>query len=253
MNAAPQLKLLVVSRIKRKNSRINTTDKNCFVISCRIKGKSLFLYNNKTTSVKPGDILYIPEGSDYKQETESEEVIYIHFDSYSQLPKNIKIFSPSDCGTICNLFNKCYKEYAEKEKNYQYRCMSILYEILAYMELNENDCTTVENHRLASALNFMNLHMYSVGFSIELLCRKCGISRTYFNLLFKEKFNVTPVSYINKSRIDKAKILLDSGDYRNDEISSLCGFDEIKYFYAVFKKITGMTPKEYKFKRNAHP
>ncbi len=58
-------------------------------------------------------------------------------------------------------------------------------------------------------------------------------------------------SYINASRIDKAKMLLDSGDYRNDEVALLCGFSETKYFYTVFKKITGMTPKEYKLKTNA--
>ena len=251
MQAVPHLKILDVSRIKRENFHINTTDKNCFVISCRLKGESLFLYNNETVYVKPGDILYIPKGSNYKQESKNEEVIYIHFDSFSRLPKDIKIYTPSNRNAVCNLFKKCYKEYSDKNRNYQYRCISVLYEILAYMNLSEDNCATVDNPCLDSAIRFMNSHMYNTKFDINLLCRKCGISRTYFNILFKKRFNITPISYINASRIDKAKMLLDSGDYRNDEVALLCGFSETKYFYTVFKKITGMTPKEYKLKTNA--
>ncbi len=170
----------------------------------RLKGESLFLYNSKTHYVKPGDILYIPEGSNYIQESKSEDVIYIHFTSYSQLSKNMKIFSPAEPSTICALFEKCFREYSDKDKNYQYRCISALYEILSYIDLSE-DNSSYSNPCFESAIAYFNSHIYSVGFSIDLLCRECKISRTYFNLLFKQRFNITPVSYINTSRIKQSK------------------------------------------------
>ena len=55
-----------------------------------------------------------------------------------------------------------------------------------------------------------------------------------------------PTEYVNRLRISTAEFLLKSEDYTNDEIATLCGFNDTKYFYVVFKKITGMTTKEYK-------
>ena len=56
---------------------------------------------------------------------------------------------------------------------------------------------------------------------------------------------MTPVEYINKIKISRAKNLLRSGFYTCNEIALLCGFKDIKYFYTFFKKQTGMTTKQY--------
>ena len=51
--------------------------------------------------------------------------------------------------------------------------------------------------------------------------------------------------YINENRISKAKHLLDTGSYTNEEIAALCGFADVKYFYVVFRKLTGQTTRQY--------
>ena len=43
----------------------------------------------------------------------------------------------------------------------------------------------------------------------------------------------------------KAKILLKSGIYTREEIAKQCGFNDVKYFYTVFKNITGFTTGKY--------
>ena len=72
------------------------------------------------------------------------------------------------------------------------------------------------------------------------------MGRTDFNTAFKNIYGATPRKYIYQERINKAKILLSAGNYTNEEIASLCGFTDVKYFYIVFKKVTGMSTKQYK-------
>ena len=109
----PFVQITEVVRICRRNFKIKTTNKSCFVLSCRLRGKSLFLYNEKEHPVNRGDILYIPRGSSYAQESAGEEVVYIHFDACSELADHIRIFPAADPDRVCALFERCAAEYRE--------------------------------------------------------------------------------------------------------------------------------------------
>ena len=47
-------------------------------------------------------------------------------------------------------------------------------------------------------------------------------------------------------RIERAKQLIITGSFPNEEIAKICGFNDVKYFYVIFKRVTGFTTKEYK-------
>lgn len=244
MFSVPQFQILDISKIKRNAISMKTVDKNVIVISCRIKGKSSFFYNRRNITVKSGDVLYVPQGSSYRQKTMGEEVIAIHLYSSSKLLGDISVFKYDNPDYICELFNRCYAEFSEKSLNYEYRCMSILYEILSHMEL-KNNYNETGNPAFERALNYFETHMFETDFSIIELCLNAKISRAYFNQLFKKIYSVTPVAYIRTARIERAKILLRSKDYTNSEIADLCGFNDVKYFYTIFKKISGQTISQY--------
>ena len=81
-----------------------------------------------------------------------------------------------------------------------------------------------------------------------------GISVSHFCRSFKKDFSVTFHNYINEIRIQQAKKLL---LYSEDSISLIAekvGYQNDCRFYANFKKVAGMTPKEYResFKRNLY-
>ncbi|MEH7482636.1 AraC family transcriptional regulator [Neobacillus drentensis] len=56
----------------------------------------------------------------------------------------------------------------------------------------------------------------------------------------------TPIEYVNKIRIDQAKILLISTDWSIDRISESCGFTQSPYFSRLFKKQENLSPKEFR-------
>lgn len=61
-----------------------------------------------------------------------------------------------------------------------------------------------------------------------------------------QSFGCTPIEYINKLRIDQAKILLVSTDWSTDKISEVCGFTQSAYFSRVFKKLENLSPNQFR-------
>lgn len=74
------------------------------------------------------------------------------------------------------------------------------------------------------------------------------LSREYISRRFKQEFNETITDYLTNIRIETAKELLEHSSLRNVEIAEAVGYQNDKYFIKVFKKMEGMTPKEYRLK-----
>lgn len=72
-----------------------------------------------------------------------------------------------------------------------------------------------------------------------------AISESHFSRMFKQKFGVNFLEYVNRQRIDNAKILLDVENRTVSEIARRVGFSNVQTFIRVFKSLEGMTPGVY--------
>lgn len=64
--------------------------------------------------------------------------------------------------------------------------------------------------------------------------------------LFYDAYSISICEYILSLRINYAIILLTKTDYSIKKIAKLIGFNEVNYFYKVFKKIVGLTPTQFR-------
>ncbi|MCI5650236.1 MAG: helix-turn-helix domain-containing protein [Fusicatenibacter sp.] len=87
---------------------------------------------------------------------------------------------------------------------------------------------------------------YSRELSMQEVARAMNYSDAYFCKLFKECFQINFSAYLNEYRVEKAKKLLLQSNTGIREISEACGYSDSNYFTRVFKRITGMTPSEYR-------
>jgi two-component system response regulator YesN len=69
--------------------------------------------------------------------------------------------------------------------------------------------------------------------------------------VFSEYNRISLNSYLSEVRINKSKELLKNSDLLIGEIADAVGFSEVKYFYKVFKNITGATPNTWRQKNAA--
>jgi Response regulator containing CheY-like receiver domain and AraC-type DNA-binding domain len=82
--------------------------------------------------------------------------------------------------------------------------------------------------------------------TLEDISTKFFISKSHFCRTFKDMAGLNFYQYLNFVRIEKAKLLLKNSYYKNYEISEKIGFENTSYFNHLFKKMTGMTPYEYR-------
>ena len=76
-------------------------------------------------------------------------------------------------------------------------------------------------------------------------------SSTYFCRLFKDNVGMTLTEYLNQKKIQAAMTLLTETDQSVESIIMNVGFNQRKYFYALFTAYTGMSPCEFR-RRNRH-
>lgn len=89
---------------------------------------------------------------------------------------------------------------------------------------------------------------YTGELSLAILAERFNGSSVYLGQLFKNETGDYFSEYLNKFRIEKAKEMLLEGKKSVTEIGTLVGYASKTHFFSNFKKITGMTPME--FKRN---
>lgn len=82
--------------------------------------------------------------------------------------------------------------------------------------------------------------------TLESLAKQLRISPSYLSNKFKEETGETLKAYIRHQKIEEAKNLIVYSDLSISEIYALLNFHDQSYFTKVFKKITGLTPKQYK-------
>ena len=86
--------------------------------------------------------------------------------------------------------------------------------------------------------------------SVEDLAVKFAIGRRHFERRFKKSTNNTPMEYIQRVKIEAAKKQLETGRKNVTEVMYEVGYVDTKAFRTIFKKITGMSPIDYKNKYN---
>ncbi|WP_051350157.1 GlxA family transcriptional regulator [Dyadobacter alkalitolerans] len=91
---------------------------------------------------------------------------------------------------------------------------------------------------------------YQEGSTIEALIQDIPASRRNVVRRFKQAVGVTPIEYLQRTRIEAAKKLLAQTDQSVLEVMLNSGYNDLKSFRQLFKKSTGVTPKEYRDKFN---
>jgi AraC family transcriptional regulator len=82
--------------------------------------------------------------------------------------------------------------------------------------------------------------------SLADICREVHVSQYHFIRLFTRETGLTPHRYLLTLRIQKAEELLEAGSVSVMEAAFLCGFESASHFSATFKKMTGISPADWK-------
>lgn len=86
---------------------------------------------------------------------------------------------------------------------------------------------------------------YSQPVSIEEMSRSLGYNRTHLSKMFKQHTGMTPMQYLLKIRMERAKLLLRE-PLTVEQVAASVGFSDALYFSKQFRKWCGLSPTDYK-------
>lgn len=105
--------------------------------------------------------------------------------------------------------------------------------------------SNTDNELIDKALDFIHKH-YTQELTLQHVADHIHISRNYFSILFKRFLGQNFIDYVIDLRIKKARELLVHTSLKVYEVAGNAGFNDVKYFSKLFKKVTGSSPGDFR-------
>lgn len=237
------------------------------IIVC-ISGKSYQYINEQRYDFSPGDIIIMNPGSIHDYKIIPTDEGYSHYDFYpngEDIKKVCDRFSVGFYGKIIartepitlHVTNKTLSFLEEKlqslnsfQQNQQYLHISkTIY--LTILDLIFGLCFENFQARQSEIPDWLNTVLSAMSNKEYIACdvseiaKMSGFSHPHLSRLFKEHTGETLVSYFTKIKMDYANILLKNKDLSMLDISTILGYDSLSYFINLYKKYSGLTPKQH--------
>lgn len=229
---------------RKKSETQKSANRNISVFSCRLEGFANFKNEDKKYTVTKGNVLFLPAMCHYEQSTAGETIIAVHTNITGLKNNKLKLFKTENKDETCETFYELYRIWQEDLPQKHYRCLSILYGLIA--ELLENEPDNVQENQTVINRQILNDNLYNPNLSVTFLAKENFLSEQYYRKKFKEEYGASPNAYIIGKRIERAKTLLSGGYCSIEDVALSVGFKDVKYFSSVFKKTTGTTPGKYR-------
>lgn len=239
-------------RMERKNS-------DYFVLEYVVSGKGHLLINGNHFVVQAGDVYCIEPGYDhvyYADRSDPYEKMWINFfsDHFRDVMKAYGIherfvFPDSGCMSFFQNILQISKNTFDSDQACFPVCAQIGQILCAWAEQVNGSAVVSDTAR--QIRECLDDAIYS-HISIEEIASKLYISKTQVSRAFYKAYGVTPYGYLLEKKIALAKRFLAGTSMSVGEISSRLSFLDAHYFSRIFKKKTGLSPKEFRIE-NAKP
>ena len=160
--------------------------------------------------------------------------------------------------TCVTLLKKMYALQTSHEDGYQMAMVSAFTEFLQVIcrageTASGNPAIShSQPHSIAEMAMAMARHCQN-DWTVEKMCKTCGMSRPTLFREFKKYYNTSPVQFLTSQRLHKACALLRESDMNLESVATACGFANGSYFATVFKKNFGFSPLQYRQDNNIQP
>ncbi|MDD7270808.1 MAG: AraC family transcriptional regulator [Spirochaetales bacterium] len=113
-------------------------------------------------------------------------------------------------------------------------------------KINSHDGITY--NRIKKVLRYIDDNL-SEELNNDKLSKLIAVSESVLLKSFKQTIGLSPMQYVLKKRIDRARYLIITTDKKISDIASECGFNDMSYFSKIFKRNFNVSPTEYKIER----
>lgn len=212
------------------------------------QGSGTMTVEDEDYTFGPGDIAVIPPGLFHKKESrQGFRDICMFIKNFRPVGKSgFRILKDDTDGTVRELMEMAWKFY-RGQSVYEQAIINVigdlLYQVLVLFYVKHQKA----DPRLEGIMELMQNNLNRPDFDLSEAIDNTGYCKGYFRKIFKEFTGESPVNYFQGMRINYAKSLMNQYDKSRSikDIAASSGFKDPLYFSRVFKKLEGVSPKDY--------
>lgn len=223
-----------------------------------LEGEGCITINHKAYCPKPGELYLLPAGVIHSYSTLSTNTFgkyWCHFTAKIGELSLFQILEPAVCVLIKEpeayktTFDKLIYYAKQNELTSDLHVKSILLELIASFIEQSDSCkinlsAAPSFEKINTVLKYIDDHL-TTSISLTALAEIAHFHPNYFIQVFKQFTGQSPIQYINRKRLEKAKHLLTVSELSVSEIADTLGM-ELSYFSRLFKDQNGFTPTGYR-------
>lgn len=152
------------------------------------------------------------------------------------------VLKPAVPSKIEKVLQKAIDLIEERRRSHQYEDYGRRY--INELSRTEDETASRPKDVVEKVKQYIQAHI-SENISVDDLAGIVYLSADHLRRIFKKQENITIVDYIIKKRMELAKTLLERDELTITMISAKVGYNNYSYFTKMFKKMYGMTPREY--------
>jgi AraC family L-rhamnose operon transcriptional activator RhaR/AraC family L-rhamnose operon regulatory protein RhaS len=264
----PTMQLKVIKRDPEIPYRLHSHefDELVFVVS----GRGVNITRSESLLLREGSVFFVPPGVEHGYADVDNLVLYnIIFGrriigrnmiDLTELPGYCSFFlqeagipnlllSPSQIAELLPLVQLLEKEADDQSTGSGSRILAFAYLLELLVDISRiYDLTPRENNqnarRLWEVISYMDQHL-DTPLTTEDLVQVANMSTSTLNRCFKQSTGLSPIEFHIHKRIATACSLIQQRGLSMGQISEACGFKDPNYFSRQFRKVMGMSPKQY--------
>ena len=137
----------------------------------------------------------------------------------------------------------------DESDQYRFCAIGALYTLFYKIDLalrNQEAALPESEESIATKITaFIDQNFY-LPIDMDTLCQHVSYSRSYISRIFKAEMGMTVSEYVQKTRIRNAQSLLRDTNISIQEVSYSVGIDDPLYFSKTFRKLVGISPRDYR-------
>lgn len=146
------------------------------------------------------------------------------------------------------LIDSIMRELEQKDRGSRFIAAASFQQLLGYLTRCYSNVQSPEAGtllRIAEALSFMEKN-YECYMAVAEIAASAHVSERTLRREFNRALGISPSEYLRKLRVRKAEQLLTRSRLNITETALQCGFADSNYFSRAFRKVNGMSPREFR-------
>ena len=244
------------------NYYTNREHLNSYLIKLCISGEGILEYDNKTYTIRPGQLFWINCKKLQRYRTSSRKgnwhILWVHFNglpceaSYNLfLSQNDSspVIDPGQNVEFRSLLDMLVRLYRDGGSTIQddVQASSLLTQLMSrcIQAAGQHGARGHLPEYVTDVRSYIGMH-YAERITLDTLSQLFSINKFYLQKLFKQHIGLSPTEYLIHTRLNRAKQLLRTTARPISQLAMDVGFNNIGHFINLFKKYEGSTPNAYR-------